>query len=172
MVLDGSGLTTTGVPNSGTAQASTSGTAITFTGIPSGVKRITVMFSGVALSGSANLLIQFGVSGTPVTSGYIAGQAYALNNGSVVGGLNSTSGFPIQYGVNTYSLQGSIAFTLLNASTNAWTGSGTFYNPNTAPYTGMTAGTVTLSGTPNQIRVYTTNGTDTFTAGSINILYE
>ena len=34
---------------SGTSQASTSGTAILFTGIPSWVKRVTVMFNGVSL---------------------------------------------------------------------------------------------------------------------------
>ena len=53
-----------------TAVASTSGTSIDFTNLPSWIKRITVMFSGVSLSASANLLIQLGVSGTPETSGY------------------------------------------------------------------------------------------------------
>ena len=37
-----------GVLTSGTAQASTSGTSIDFTSIPSWVKRITVMFDGVS----------------------------------------------------------------------------------------------------------------------------
>ena len=40
-----------GAVTSGTAVASTSGTAIDFTSIPSWVKRITVMFSGVSTSG-------------------------------------------------------------------------------------------------------------------------
>ena len=37
----------------GTAQASTSGTSIDFTGIPSWVKRITIMLSGVSTSGTS-----------------------------------------------------------------------------------------------------------------------
>jgi hypothetical protein len=34
------------------------------------------------------------------------------------------------------------------------------------------AGTKTLSGTLDRVRITTANGTDTFDAGSINILYE
>jgi len=48
---------------SGTAVASTSGTSIDFTGIPSWVKRITVMFDVVSTNGSAIILIQLGDSG-------------------------------------------------------------------------------------------------------------
>ena len=50
--LDGNGLNTTGLINSATAQASTSGTSIDFTGIPSGVKRITVILNGVSTNGT------------------------------------------------------------------------------------------------------------------------
>ena len=60
-----------GVLTSGTAVASTSGTSIDFTGLPSWVKRITVIFNGVSLSGSSNLLIQLGTGSTTyTTSGY------------------------------------------------------------------------------------------------------
>ena len=66
---------------SGTAQASTSGTAIDFTGIPSWAKRITVMFNGVSTNGTSNPQIQLG-SGSPTTSGYTgynARQGAAVN---------------------------------------------------------------------------------------------
>jgi hypothetical protein len=36
----------------------------------------------------------------------------------------------------------------------------------------LTAGSATLSGTLDRVRITTVNGTDTFDAGSINILYE
>ena len=39
-----------------TAQNTTSGTSIDFTGIPSWVKRITVMFQGVSTTGSSQVL--------------------------------------------------------------------------------------------------------------------
>ena len=44
----------------GTAVASTSGTSVDFTSIPSWVKRITVMFNGVSTSGTSNPLVQLG----------------------------------------------------------------------------------------------------------------
>ena len=59
---------------SGTAVASTSGTSIDFTSIPSWVKRITVMFSGVSLSGTSSIYIQIG-SGSAEITGY-AGVTY------------------------------------------------------------------------------------------------
>lgn len=46
-----------------TAQATTSGTSVDFTGIPSWVKKITVMFNGVSTSGTSRFLIQLGDSG-------------------------------------------------------------------------------------------------------------
>ena len=57
------------VITSGTSQASTSGTSIDFTSIPSWVKRITLMFNGVSTNGTSNYQIQIG-SGSVTTSGY------------------------------------------------------------------------------------------------------
>ncbi len=36
----------------------------------------------------------------------------------------------------------------------------------------QSAGSITLGGTLDRVRITTVNGTDTFDAGSINILYE
>jgi hypothetical protein len=54
---------------------------------------------------------------------------------------------------------------------NIFSQTGTFYRNNT---NGMAycAGTKTLSDTLTQIRITTVNGTDTFDAGSVNIIYE
>ena len=156
---------------SGTAVASTSGTSIDFTSIPSYVKKITVMFNGVSLSSVATLVIQLGVGGTAATSGYVAGQIYVLTSGVASGGSISTSGFVVQAGAAAYTLNGSIVFNLLNASSYIWTGSGVLYNQTTTPYVSNVAGVVTLSGVCNMVRI-TSTSTDTFDAGSINILYE
>jgi hypothetical protein len=156
---------------SGTAVASTSGTSIDFTSIPSYVKKITVMFNGVSLSSVADLVIQLGVGGTAATSGYVAGQIYVLTSGAASGGNISTSGFLVQAGSSLYTLNGSIVFNLLNASSYIWTGSGVFYNQTTTSYVSNVAGVVTLSGLCNMVRI-TSTSTDTFDAGSINILYE
>lgn len=75
----------------GTAVASTSGTSIDFTGIPSWAKKITVMFSGVSTSGTSVIQIQLG-SGSVQTSGY-ASNASGFTSG--VATAQYTSGFGI-----------------------------------------------------------------------------
>ena len=154
----------------GTAVASTSGTSIDFTSIPSWVKRITVMFSGVSTSGSSFPLVQIG-SGSPATTGYVSTGSYATSS---VASTAFTTGFGInQVGDSAVVFQGLMTICLLNSSTNLWVASGVVgavapIYTQTAPF----AGTKTLSGTLDRVRITTVNGTDTFDAGSINILYE
>lgn len=147
---------------SGTAVASTSGTSIDFTSIPSWVKRITVMFSAVSLSGTDHFLIQLGDSGGIETTGYVAQSA----TGSTVN--NSTAGFISRGNDAANSCSGLI--TICNISGNTWVEYGGF-NRTTATEVTVCAGTKTLSDTLTQLRI-TTTGTNTFDAGSINILYE
>jgi len=153
---------------SATAQASTSGTAIDFTGIPSWVKRITVMFSGVSTSGTSNLLIQLGDSGGFETTGYVSsGGSYTPTPANTIG--SSTAGFLVTGSIaaaNTVS--GLLVIT--NLTGNSWVEAG-----NGKIGTGGTfssAGDKTLSDVLTQLRITTVNGTDTFDAGTINLLYE
>jgi hypothetical protein len=155
---------------SSTALATTSGTSKDFTSIPSWVKRITVMFNGVSLSGSSSELVQIGTGGTPTTSGYVASCSFATISVSSTGGTSSTAGFPILTGNAAYTISGHM--TLTNVSGNIWVASGVIANTATTLYTGQHGGTVTLGGTLNMVRITTVNGTDTFDAGSVNILYE
>jgi hypothetical protein len=168
ITLDGSNLATVGVINSATAKASTSGTSIDFTGIPSGTKRITVMLNGVSASGTSLVIVQIG-STTYTTSGYLSSGSQAGGT-NMVSGLSATAGFLTAAG----SAAGNVAsgtVVLTNISGNIWISSATigFTNVN---YSGSAGGTVTLSGVLDRVRVTTVNGTDTFDAGSINILYE
>ena len=55
-------------PKLGTAVASTSGASIDFTGIPSGVRRIAINYSGVSTSGTSVMIVQLGDSGGFETS--------------------------------------------------------------------------------------------------------
>ena len=164
MTLDGSGANTVNVPNRGTAQNSTSGTSIDFTGIPAGIKRITVMFNGVSTSGTSFKQIQLG-SGSFSTSGY-AGSASVVS--TAVATTSFTTGIGIRANGAGDVLNG-IA-TIVNFSGNTWVGSNTMSNNTTETSNG--SGSITLSGTLDRIRITTVNGTDTFDAGSINILYE
>jgi hypothetical protein len=152
-----------------TAVASTSGTSIDFTSIPAWVKRITVMFQGVSLSGTATILFQIG-SGSIATSGYASNAGYWTGNSGQA--ISSTSGYCINNtGMAAETITGIATFCLLNATSNLWLMTHTG-NLGTVNYFIVGSGSKTLSGTLDQVRLTTTNGTDTFDAGSINILYE
>jgi len=155
----------------GTVVASTSGTSIDFTSIPSWVKRITVMFSVVSTNGGSDYLVRIG-SGSVDATGYL-GTSLRLVSGATVVGLNYTTGFGINNGTqaSTYVSNGSITLSLLNSSSNLWAASGVFAGSDSATNT-VSAGTKTLSGAIDRVRITTVNGTDTFDAGSINIQYE
>ena len=151
---------------SATAQASTSGTSIDFTGIPSWVKRITVMFSGVSTNGTSAILIQLGDSGGIETTGYTATGEFVEDN---AGGVAFTAGFAVNnVSVAASSYRGIATICLIGSDT--WVYQSMLNNASTAILIG--AGGKTLSDTLTQIRITTVNGTDTFDAGSINILYE
>jgi hypothetical protein len=152
-----------GAITSGTAVASTSGTSIDFTGIPSWVKRVTVMFSGVSTNGSSPFLFQLGDSGGVETTGYQAA------GGNYVAVTTSTSGFPYHNNSAGVTAEGFIEFSTLGS--NIWSGSGNFASVGSAQVVSI-AGAKTLSDTLTQVRITTVNGTDTFDAGTINILYE
>lgn len=146
-----------------TAVASTSGTSIDFTGLPSWVKRITVMFVGVSTSGISPIQIQIG-NGSPETSGYLSG---AQTAGSAA---NITSGFSLEQSCAATSVRHGMAF-ISTLGSNVWTYS-TITNRSDTTAISWGAGSKTTSATIDRVRITTVNGTDTFDAGSINILYE
>ena len=168
IVLDGDNLTTTGVINSGTAQNSTSGTSIDFTGLPSWVKRITVLFNGVSLSGTSNILIQIG-SGSIVTTGYNSSTGTVVN-AAASSGATSTAGFIEAAGAAANVICGQAIIS--NISANLWVSNHSHGCTNAAAASCGGGISPSLSGALDRVRITTVNGTDTFDAGSINILYE
>ena len=160
------------VITSGTAQNTTSGTSIDFTGIPSWVKRVTVMFNGVSTSGTSVRQIQLGDSGGVEITGYTGSVATTNSAGTGNNAAFAGAGFALQNSGNTTAadtLYGMFAFT--NVSGNIWVGTGILVASN-APSTFYISGVKTLSDVLTQVRITTVGGTDTFDAGSINILYE
>ena len=155
---------------SGTAVASTSGTSIDFTGIPSWVKRITVMFSGVSTNGSSNLLIQIG-SGSILTSGYGSSAVYT---GTSSGGATSTAGFIVAFALTaTSNVSGANTICLLGSNTYVSNGNLIYESTSPTPFVISSAGVRTsIGGALDRVRITTVNGTDLFDAGSINIIYE
>jgi len=157
---------TVGLLVSGTAVASTSGTSIDFTSIPAGVRRITVMFSAVSTSASSQVQLQIG-SGSFTTSGY------ASFISSVDGGSTSVASITSGFGWRSAQTAASVTYgiaTLCLVSGNTWVIS--MSTAQTGGFASYCNGGLALGGTLDRIRLTTVNGTDTFDAGSINILYE
>ena len=169
MTLDGSASVTInsgailGI-TSGTAVASTSGTSIDFTGLPSWIKRVTVMFNGVSTSGASIVLIQLGTGSTTfTTTGY-------SSSGSTNATLAAqTTGFATG-GAGTAAYARSGSFVIQNISGNILVCNGVLGDPTAITHYG--GGSISLAAALTAVRITTVNGTDTFDAGSINILYE
>jgi hypothetical protein len=146
----------------GTAVATTSGTSVDFTSIPSTVKRITVMFNGVSTNGSNDYIIQIGDSGGIENTGYVS------ESSDRGGDATSTEGFILTRTSTSTSACYGIA-TICNFSSNSWISSA---NISITDIVSSSAGSKSLSATLDRIRITTVGGTDTFDAGSVNIMYE
>jgi hypothetical protein len=164
-------LTPSNIIKSGTAVASTSGTSIDFTGIPSWVKRVTVMFAGVSTSGTSSVQVQLGTGAGPTftTSGYL-GASMAVNNGSATAGEQNGTGLRIYANTAATSINhGNIIIS--NLTGNTWSLSSVLGQSDLARVS-WAGGSIALAAALTAIRITTVNGTDTFDAGTINILYE
>ena len=150
----------------GTEQATTAGTAIDFTSIPSWVKRITVMFESVSTNGTSIVMIQIGDSGGIENAGYTSSALTII--GTVQ--TNGITGFLVAgNGATNNVFVGTAVLTLEDATNNTWTmtsalsQSGNFF---------FGAGVKSLSAVLDRVRLTTVNGTDAFDAGAVNIMYE
>lgn len=147
-------------------QATTSGNAKDFTGIPAWVTQIVVNTVGVSTNGSTNVpLVQLGDSGGIETSGYL---------GTVHGGTGSalSSGFALVEGVAAGTiLHGCITLTRHGTDGLTWAAFGIHTTSNATGYA-VVAGTKALSAQLDRIR-YTLTGTptDSFDAGAVSIRY-
>jgi hypothetical protein len=161
---------TVGVLVSGTAVASTSGTSIDFTSLPAGIRRITVMLNGVSTNGTSQPYLQIGDSGGIENTGYATTVCSVSTSANFTNGSNSvTAAFPLY---NT-SVSASDIMTgvivISSFGSNTWMASGNLLS---STRTVSLAGAKTLSDVLDRVRITTAGGTDTFDAGSINILYE
>lgn len=157
-------------PTAGSPTATTSGTTVDYTSLPSTLKRITVMFKGVSTNGTSNLQIQIGDgSGGLKTSGYTS-SAYGGGSGTTA---SNTAGFIVtqsftasdaQHGIVTMTRESSAGFT--------WVASGALSGIGGANIVSTSGGSVSLTAALDRVRITTVNGTDAFDAGEVNILYE
>jgi hypothetical protein len=138
-----------------------SGTTVDFTSIPTWVKRITVLFSGISLNGSADIFVQIGTSSGVVSSGYVSAWSTLNTSGTF------TSSFGIRIGSAAITITGTMDIVLVGS--NQWVASAV--NSTGAAVT-LAAGSLSLGGTLDRVRITSSNGTDTFDAGIVNIFYE
>lgn len=151
----------------GTEVATTSGTAVNFTSLPSGTRRLTLMLKGVSTNGSSNLILQLGDSAGGVqTSNYLG----TCNNSSTA--LNSSSGFLLTVSIGSANvMHGKVTIELESGQT--WICTSTIGFSDSAGSSNISAGSYTLTTGPlDRVRLTTVNGTDAFDAGAINISYE
>jgi hypothetical protein len=125
------------------------------------------MFSGVSTNGISQVQVQIG-AGSVTTSGY---SSYA----TLVGNAVSTSGNVLTSGFHIFVQNASSVrhghMIITNISGNTWVASHAIGDAG-ASCSLSGGGNVALSGALDRIRITTVNGTDTFDAGSVNILYE
>ena len=155
-----------------TAVTLTTQTSVDFTSIPSWVKRITVMFNAVSLSGTAYMQVQLGDSGGIENTGYTGSVTIIGNAGT---GVTTALSAGFQTENHTYWVAASTRMgmmTITNVSGNIWTANWVLGATGTSPAANAFGGGVkTLTDTLTQVRI-TTTGSDTLDGGSVNILYE
>ncbi len=153
-----------------TAQATTSGTSIDFTGIPSWAKRITVMLSGVSTSNGFSIGIQIGTVSGIENSGYNSSSGVIVST-PATGSVAQSSAFLLTgTGTDAAATYGGSAI-LTFAGSNVWVLQSVI-GGQTLARTFFSAGSKFLAGTLDRVRLTTLGGTGTFDAGSVNIMYE
>lgn len=149
-------------------QATTSGTAKDFTGIPFWVKKITLMFAGVSTNGTTELLVQLGSVAVETTG-------YSSTVGNTVGGtiMTSTAGFILTADIQNASFvaNGVVHLFLQDPDNDVWVCSSNVSAESASIDIHTQAGSKTLSSTLQSVR-FTTVGADTFDAGGVSIMYE
>ena len=157
-----------------TAQAATSRTSVDFTGIPSWAKKITGTLSGVSTDGAGAGPLWVRLSSATVfqTSGYVSRWSAHGSTGGLATG-SQTSAIQLSGVMNNPStIEGT--FTLCKVSGNLWhfTLCGQGLDGSSVNTSRNATGYITLPDQLDGIRFTTSNGTDIFDAGIVNILYE
>lgn len=149
--------------------ATTSGTSIDFTGIPSTATRITLSLNQVSTNGASPIIFQLGDAGGAENAGYLGGVGITTAAAAVT--VIVTTGFQIVSAAAASLRSGAITFTLQNAATFLWACAGITVDSN-GTAASMTGGVKATSAALDRIRLTTVGGVDTFDSGSINISWE
>lgn len=151
--------------NAGTL-ATTSGTSVTFSGIPSWATKLTLLFNGCSVNGADHWKVQLGTSGGIVSTGYISTSVFT-EAGSSVSTQNKTNSMVVYGGNSARTLTGSMV--LVNTDGNSWVASHTGKLATDVGVHG--AGSVDVGGTVTQLRIES-DLSNTLDAGEVTLFYE
>lgn len=153
----------------GTAQNTTSGTSIDFTGIPAWAQRITMHLSSVSTNGTSNPLVQLGDSGGVENAGYV-GMVGGVGAGSTGNVATSTAGMLLMNAiVAARVMEVTVILTLLDPAANTWS---MMALATDGANVWLATATKSTSAVLDRVRLTTVDGTDTFDAGKMNITFE
>jgi hypothetical protein len=163
--------TSTGVIVSGTS-ITLSGTQADFTGLPSGIKRITIMVHNMSLSGTGVPILRIG-AGSIITSGYLSAQN-SQPSAADPNGLSNQTGFLLNNsGVNTNFISGTGVLTKLSDFIYTYSSNwGIVGGTQQFIRTMLCNGSIDAGSAVDSIRLTSTNGSDVFDSGNFNIMYE
>lgn len=150
-----------------TAQTA-SGATVSFTGIPSWAKRITVLLKEVTTVSSGLPAIRAG-AGSYEATGY-SSTNNAIGTNTVSSTLSATTSWDLQNaGLSTHKYSGQLVITRLEGYLYTIAGQ-VIYHTNGS--TALTTGYKIFSGDISQLQLLMSTGADTFNSGSINVIYE
>lgn len=154
----------------GTELPTTSAPVIDLTGIPAGVRRLTLFLSNVSTNGASLLAIRLGTSGGFLSAGYnglygiwgAGGSAYGVNSSGIL--LHNGAAVDSQTGV----------LVLENPFGNIWHARfNGFFSDGSGPVRlSYSSGILDLGGVLSQVRLTTVAGTPVFDAGGMTPMWE
>ena len=160
---------TVGLLVSGTA-VTASGSSVDFTNIPAGVRRITVIMTGISFAAAGVARIRIG-AGSLVTTGYAGGLVgLATTPAASLDSLGASPEGIAGFGASAAGTVVTGQFILVNVTGNTWQCTGSVVRNTDTAALNISNGWIALGGTLDRLSLVAT--TSTFDAGTINILYE
>ena len=155
-----------------TAQATASGsTGIEFTDVPTGVKKITVIFDDVGTDqSSSDVRIELSTGGTYLTSGYTS-TVIRSQAGAVAGNDTLTTGLIVARLDNANkTLTGAV--TIYNVTGNRWLSSGLCVCTDDQNRSWQSGGFINVGGVIDKLQVVGHGSGYNWDSGQINVMYE
>lgn len=153
------------VPVYESAVTSLTGASVVLGSLPAGLKTLDIMFSAVAMTASADLLVRLGTSGGVLSTGYVASGAVVEPANAEVG--SKTNGLYARINGSGRALSG-VMHLRREPGTQKWIASGAYTLDSAVARTGHSGGAVTLAGALTQIE-FLPDAPDTFAAGTVSM---